>query len=768
MRRRGNDNTNPSRPPRFPSDKKSKKTENRTFLYLAVVALLSITGFLIALRLWAYPTAPVISKLPNASLENSYDQYSWGSYRPQLYFGLQARFPQSPMFGLIWYKLPGETSRIFRHWCDQGEGIKYIWTESDGRTFGHQELIDEELSFTTDWIGKHRSFSTVLKLNPKASELKKYYGFIFYFYDPASNMRPVYEKQKLKLIKGNSPGYGNYEIKFSDEKKVSETSFSGNFDPTFFGEVFQENLIKNRGLSLSKNKDLRNNEGRSLWYIHYLLEDTATLEFNFIAEGDQVDQDIDSAIQKKKDEFHSTFAEAFDLTSEDSKSPHISTAKAALSNLLGGIGYWHGHSLVRVGKEPQPYGPLTLISAVPSRPFFPRGFLWDEGFHNLVIKNFNPSLTLDIVGSWLDCMDSEGWIPREMILTSEAAKKVPPEYIIQAMDVANPPAFFYLVDSLLESRTFMTKNSRAIYKFYPRLKQWYLWLRNSQVGSQKGTFRWRGRNQTTEFELNPKTLASGLDDYPRASHPTDDEYHLDLLCWMALSSRVVRHLAELTSDHSFMPEIETDMRLFNDFENLNKRHWSDEKKAYFDYGKHSTSVGFRKIRKNEVEEIERKRTVKKPPRMGFVDDVFGYVNLFPFLMRLLPENSEQLQYTLEKIQDELLTPYGLRSLSKNSAYYLKRNTPDDPPYWRGQIWINLNYLALNALRHYSKSGPHSEVASDLYTKLRQSLVENIHSNYVKTGYFWEHYNDASGKGGGSHPFTGWTSLFVNIVTEKFN
>ena len=118
-------------------------------------------------------------------------------------------------------------------------------------------------------------------------------------------------------------------------------------------------------------------------------------------------------------------------------------------------------------------------------------------------------------------MDSEGWIPREMILTREAEKKVPEEFILQSMNVANPPAIFYLVDSLLRSRTFMTENSRRLYKFYPRLKQWYLWLRNSQAGPEKGTFRWRGRNQTTEFELNPKTLASGLDDFPRASHPTD-------------------------------------------------------------------------------------------------------------------------------------------------------------------------------------------------------------------------------------------------------
>jgi mannosyl-oligosaccharide glucosidase len=57
--------------------------------------------------------------------------------------------------------------------------------------------------------------------------------------------------------------------------------------------------------------------------------------------------------------------------------------RSALANLLGGIGVWHGSLWMRSrqmleANQVSPYGPFSLLSAVPSRTGFPRGFLWDE------------------------------------------------------------------------------------------------------------------------------------------------------------------------------------------------------------------------------------------------------------------------------------------------------------------------------------------------------------------------------------------------------
>ena len=90
-------------------------------------------------------------------------------------------------------------------------------------------------------------------------------------------------------------------------------------------------------------------------------------------------------------------------------------SKSLFSNLVGGIGYFYGDQMIdrsypsEYDEENERFweeaadarslhqetlqGPYELFTAVPSRPFFPRGFLWDEGFHLLPVLDWDVDIT---------------------------------------------------------------------------------------------------------------------------------------------------------------------------------------------------------------------------------------------------------------------------------------------------------------------------------------------------------------------------------------
>ena len=91
-----------------------------------------------------------------------------------------------------------------------------------------------------------------------------------------------------------------------------------------------------------------------------------------------------------------------------------------------------------------------------------------------------------------------------------------------------------------------------------------------------------------------------------------------------------------------------------------------------------------------------------------------------------------------------------------------------PAFPRGPIWIPINYLALGALHHYALlEGVYQARAQELYSTLRRNVLSTVLGQYAETGHFWEQYDDSTGAGMRGHPFTGWTALVVNIMSEKY-
>lgn len=814
-----------SKPRKSPNSDKSRKSEKNeskknaeeqtssrisiktilTFICLGIACCVGYKGYLETRVNTPFDSTKVVVK-SGLAVPARY----WGSYRPGNYFGMKTREPYSPVMGLMWYfpKRFGPNREGIRHWCEQGDNLDhYSWVQHDGKTFGIHTIIDGSFNITSSFVkrygGTHGGDWTArISVSPKDGGTSVAIGetinLIFYTaIEPQTKGRinPSYSGTITGVV-GETQELGPFVLRlFNVTGNIEQQSYLSVEAKGF--HLLKETIISTLSDKATRKKhyvlpgDLTHFKDESVPanFIATQLEVKVPFEFDAVFEsGSFIDRpntltgDVYvKELNAKCIRFNRKFEETFRLHEKNFTKNYIKFAKTAFSNLIGGIGYFYGASRVRSEhtQTPVPYWKAPLFTAVPSRSFFPRGFLWDEGFHGLLIAAWDIDLELDIISHWFDLMNVEGWIPREQILGREAEAKVPKEFITQTNTNANPPTFFltlrYIIHNYAER---LTEEDRlgVLDRLYPRLVAWFDWFNSTQAGPIPGSYRWKGRDAQTSRELNPKTLTSGLDDYPRASHPTDDERHLDLRCWVMLGSVTLAELAKLLNrvGHKYVDTFS----FLADNTLLDSQHWSEAAARYADYGLHTDDVALKRppppppssSRPPSLQQQELVRVVLTDPRLRYIDTTFGYVSLFPLFVRSLATNSHKLQKILTDLRNPQLlwTDYGLRSLAKSSPLYNKYNTEHDGPYWRGPIWINMNYLALGALHYYSHlSGPYQSQASELYTQLRSNIINNMYRQFKKSGYIWEHYNDKTGVGEGSRPFTGWSSLVVLIMAEMY-
>ncbi|KAK0652303.1 glycoside hydrolase [Cercophora newfieldiana] len=494
--------------------------------------------------------------------------------------------------------------------------------------------------------------------------------------------------------------------------------------------------------------------------------------------------DLTREIQDTTEAFGERFASVFKLQAPFTAEKYKKFGRSMFSNLIGGIGYFYGQSVTdrsyaseyeeenegfweeaaeaRARNKQQLEGPYELFTSIPSRPFFPRGFLWDEGFHLLPIADWDIDLAMEVVRSWFNLIDEDGWIAREQILGHEARSKVPEEFQTQYPHYANPPTLFFVLNAFVEklqkaNGTLPAGTERLsqgqllstayidnpeigleyLRRLYPLLRRQFDWFKKTQAGdiksydrkaySTKEAYRWRGRTVT-------HLLTSGLDDYPRPQPPHPGELHVDLMSWMGVMAKLLSNVADALG----MPEEVAELTKVRDAieHNLDDLHWSEKDGCYCDA---------------TIDDFEENALVCHK----------GYISLFPFLTGLLAPDNPKLGRVLALIGDEeeLWSPHGIRSLSLKDEFY---GTNEN--YWRSPVWININYLAIVELHKVAtQDGPFKATARDLYTRLRKNIVNTVYNSWEETGFAWEQYDPETGKGQRTQHFTGWTSLVVKIM-----
>lgn len=474
-------------------------------------------------------------------------------------------------------------------------------------------------------------------------------------------------------------------------------------------------------------------------------------------EGELMGSNLDNRLDTLRKGFDDKFERIFSLSHRFSNSA-IDFAKQALSNVLGGIGYFYGSTLIKNDNSrsdtPDALPAVGLLTATPSRDVFPRGFLWDEGFHQLIIQQWDPLLSMRCLSSWFRVSQPNGWIPREQILGVEARERFPVHVrhlIVQNPTVANPPTILMPLPLLWEdmrntnSEIGNINETKEYWKvvsdeFMIRAEKYYKWLKNSQSGSLPHSFRWRGRSTNVKSpDGYPLTLSSGLDDYPRALTVSDEERHVDLHSWITWAARVLAQVCEVGGCDA--SEYQEDYKIFKssllNHHSIQTRPEDRQDLLLCDYdGSHRICHE-------------------------------GYATILPLILGLLDSDDERVSAILDALEDRsiLRAKAGVMSLSKSDRWHRKG---DD--YWTGSVWMPFNFLTLAALKtkYGRENGLYRERALKIYNSLRDDIVENTMEVFEETGQLWENYSpDVDGSGKSGRQFTGWTALVLLIMSEKF-
>ena len=149
----------------------------------------------------------------------------------------------------------------------------------------------------------------------------------------------------------------------------------------------------------------------------------------------------------------------------------------------------------------------------------------------------------------------------------------------------------------------------------------------------------------------------------------------------------------------------------------------------------------------------------------------SYSNFVPLIEGVVPpEQAKEMIRRYMWNPDQMLSRYGLRSLSKQDPDYNNVSMIDPYSNWQGPVWINANYLFYIALKRYGFDAE----AKQLADVLGRVVLDDI----AKWKSMHENYNAETGDGLAPTPeqspnhvftgFVGWNLLVQDILQCEVN
>eukprot|EP00834_Sanchytrium_tribonematis_P007051 NODE_586_length_5672_cov_0.462229.p2 type:complete len:371 gc:universal NODE_586_length_5672_cov_0.462229:2128-1016(-) len=367
-------------------------------------------------------------------LQPIFANFDWVS-RPQSYWGLRTKEPDGLIAGLMWWNASNPN---IRHVCDNNYEHSYYYDIHDGENYSKEIINDLGLKLTVEWVRTGHEW--VAKIQGKTTSQDSPTGLAFYIGTDSKN---GFINQEDNAEFFSFTGYHNNKdfglhIE-SDAKMIKHSGFKVDSGKVWMAEQYFTNKVREyQNLYFESSFE----ENSNLAIFRQLSAGDFELKIAFTEKGVKGAKKLAKAFSERSsalvEQFNENFERNFDVsTNKITKkkgnklfsSEYLNYSRIAIASTIGGIGYFSGNYILdktplieddfdpydsqfadyfdnddslspeknklghrRDSENPEFSDMKELYSSTPSRSFFPRGFIWDEGFHLLMIGKFNENI----------------------------------------------------------------------------------------------------------------------------------------------------------------------------------------------------------------------------------------------------------------------------------------------------------------------------------------------------------------------------------------
>lgn len=326
---------------------------------------------------------------------------------------------------------------------------------------------------------------------------------------------------------------------------------------------------------------------------------------------------------------------------------------------------------------------------------------WDAAFHAVAVSRFDPALAYEQFEIFFDFQGKDGIFP-DMIFRDGS----------KLDNYSKPPVFPWAFAEVYKHAANQEKLKVAYEKYTLNERFW----RMKRFDEPSGLFHY----DATTIDDNPlqhMKWETGMDDSPRWDRGVNQYLTVDLNAYMIMFYDVLLSMANMLS-------FEDDIGVWEEKRNLlaaaiNRRLWCVEKNCYLD-------------------------------RDRFTGEFSSVLSSASFTLLFAGcADADKAGRMAENAKNYDLFYPTMPSVAFNDPTF------DSARFWRGPVWYNHAFFAIEGLRRYG--------FADLANEIRETLLR--FADHEKRGIF-EYYNSKTGEGCGAKNY-GWTAAcIIEMIFHK--